>query len=428
MLGLSSGAQAIDLALSLALTAPRPGGPLFDPCDSEPPPPMSVVLLRGSFHGNCTRAAFSSSAVFRAHAQRETLCEFTAIYIEPDADAAAVDAAFAAHDAGGTAIVAVIVEPQQHFAAFAQLASPTAAALGAAAARRGMPVVCDEIWSGVHRTGGFLACVGWAAARCGRARKGAVRGRREAGGPPIARWLRPRRDSRDQGGRALRRRLRRCRRVPARRAARARRRARAKESSAPSASCRAHSGRLLPVRGRGFSYEVELRATAELAAAGWRRAASVATALALLHALWWGGALVLPPLRAPRPSTVSSRSTSLMMSCVGSSARSTAPPASPPRCASRCCPCRARERGVGRCRAASARRRRRRRGPPPPTGRCGAAPGLPRVAAAAAAAGRQRYLLDDGGHLPEYDEAAGELLAPAGGGGLPTRAPPTRRW
>ena len=49
-------------------------------------------------------------------------------------------------------------------------------------------------------------------------------------------------------------------------------------------------------------------------------------------------------------------------------------------------------------------------------------PGLPRVAAAAAA-GRQRYLLDDGGHLPEYDEAAGELLAPAGSGGLADARP-----
>ena len=197
VLGLSSGAQAIDLALSLALTAPRPGGPLFDPCDSEPPPPMSVVLLRGSFHGNCTRAAFSSSAVFRAHAQRETLCEFTAIYLEPDADAAAVDAAFAAHDAGSTAIVAVLVEPQQHFAAFARLASPTAAALGTAAARRGVPVICDEIWSGVHRTGSFLACTSGGLRPARHPRRGSPRRRARVPpricppGPSCARAFRP---------------------------------------------------------------------------------------------------------------------------------------------------------------------------------------------------------------------------------------------
>ena len=427
VLGLSSGAQAIDLALSLALTAPRPGGPLFDPCDSEPPPPMSVVLLRGSFHGNCTRAAFSSSAVFRAHAQRETLCEFTAIYLDPDADAAAVDAAFAAHDAGGTAIVAVVVEPQQHFAAFARLASPTAAALGAAAARRGVPVICDEIWSGVHRTGSFLACtsgglrpdmVVLAKGLCAGVAKQAALLLRD--GFDHAAILATRAAEPSAVGCAA---AAACLRAapPERVAARAR-----EVERAVGELSRAHGGRLLPVRGRGFSYEVELRATAELAAAGWGRAASVATALALLHALWWGGALVLPrPLRAPRrfhcelAIDVSDDELRRLFSALDGAAGVAAalrlallPFVALASVVSA---------AAGLLRPAAA------------AGAEGATttdgplrqphPGLPRVAAAAAAAGRQRYLLDDGGHLPEYDEAAGELLAPAGSGGLAEARP-----
>ena len=425
VLGLSSGAQAIDLALSLALTAPRPGGPLFDPCDSEPPPPMSVVLLRGSFHGNCTRAAFSSSAVFRAHAQRETLCEFTAIYLEPDADAAAVDAAFAAHDAGGTAIVAVVVEPQQHFAAFARLACPRPPR-GAAAARRSVPVICDEIWSGVHRTGGFLACtsdglrpdmVVLAKGLCAGVAKQAALLLRD--GFDHAAILATRAAEPSAVGRAAAAAC--LRAAPPERAA-----ARAKEVERAVGGACAHGGRLLPVRGRGFSYEVELRATAELPRrAG--RAASVATALALLHALG-GAARSCCRGRCARraDSTVSSRSTSQMRSCVGSSARSTAPPASPPRCASRCCPlsrsrawCRPRP-GCARPAAAGGAE-----GATTTDGPLRAPHLLPRVAAAAAAAGRQRYCSTTAATCPSM--RGGGRAVGAGGQRRPRRRAPRRR-
>ena len=81
ILGLHSGAEAIDQALALALCAPRPGGALH-PAPAGAPPLM-LVLLSGSFHGNCTRAAFSASAVFRAHPRRDALCEFEAAYLSP---------------------------------------------------------------------------------------------------------------------------------------------------------------------------------------------------------------------------------------------------------------------------------------------------------------------------------------------------------
>ena len=159
VLGLHSGAEAIDQALALALCAPRPGGALH-PAPAGGGPPLMLVLLEGSFHGNCTHAAFSASAVFRAHPRREALCDFEAAYLAPDANAAQVEAAFARHDAGEAAVVAVVLEAQQHFARFAALQPRTAAALQAAAARRGVPVLLDEIWSGVYRTGPFLARTG----------------------------------------------------------------------------------------------------------------------------------------------------------------------------------------------------------------------------------------------------------------------------
>ena len=126
VLGLHSGAEAIDQALALALCAPRPGGALH-PAPAGGGPPLMLVLLEGSFHGNCTRAAFSASAVFRAHPRREALCDFEAAYLAPDASAAQVEAAFARHDAGEAAVVAVVLEAQQHFARFAALQPRTAA-------------------------------------------------------------------------------------------------------------------------------------------------------------------------------------------------------------------------------------------------------------------------------------------------------------
>ena len=285
VLGLHSGAEAIDQALALALCAPRPGGALH-PAPTGSGPPLMLVLLEGSFHGNCTRAAFSASAVFRAHPRREALCDFEAAYLAPDASAAQVEAAFARHDAGEAAVVAVVLEAQQHFARFAALQPRTAAALQAAAARRGVPVVLDEIWSGVYRTGPFLALT----AQAGEATEEAAAA--EAAGtapppplllpsavvvakglsvglckhaallvrddllPPAAAAPRPAAPCALACSAALA-----CLAAapPAAVAAKARRlERRVRELAA------ARAATLLPVAGRGFSYEFELRATSEL--------------------------------------------------------------------------------------------------------------------------------------------------------------------
>lgn len=67
-----------------------------------------------------------------------------------------VEAAFARHDAGSARCVAVLFEPRQHFSRFAEPLPPTAEALMHAAARRGIATIADEVWSGVYRTGSFL--------------------------------------------------------------------------------------------------------------------------------------------------------------------------------------------------------------------------------------------------------------------------------
>lgn len=179
VLGLRTGAEAIDLALSLALMSPRPGGALLSsaqgatavasisaqsataPASTPPPrpppmPPLMLIVLNGSFHGNATRAAFSSSAVFRAHPQAATLCEFDVRYLTPNASAREIEAAFAPHDRGTASCVAIVLEAEQHFAKFSSLSACTAQALCAAATARGVPIIADEIWSGIFRTGHFL--------------------------------------------------------------------------------------------------------------------------------------------------------------------------------------------------------------------------------------------------------------------------------
>ena len=118
---------------------------------------LLLIVLRGSFHGNATRAAFSASAVFRAHPQARVLSEFDAVYLEPEASAEDISAAFALHDRGAAVCLAALYEPQQHFSAYASPSADALAHLRAEAAARGVPLIADEIWSGVHRTGPFLA-------------------------------------------------------------------------------------------------------------------------------------------------------------------------------------------------------------------------------------------------------------------------------
>ena len=152
VLGMRSGAEALDTALGLALT--------MTAASRKKDVPLMLIVLSGSFHGNATRAAFSASAVFRSHPHAPTLCEFDAIYLRPDADPDAIRAAFAKHDEGWASCLAVMFEPQQHFASFASPTAETLRALADAASTRGIPLIADEIWSGVHRTGPFLASCG----------------------------------------------------------------------------------------------------------------------------------------------------------------------------------------------------------------------------------------------------------------------------
>ena len=157
IMGMRSGAEALDTALSIALLAPRHGEAHRIVLHDSPPTRLMLIVLRGSFHGNATRASFSASAVFRAHPQAAALCEYDAYYLSPDASAHDIDAAFAPHDSRAAACVAVVFEACQHFAALTAISGATAGLLAEAAAVRGVPTIADEIWSGVYRTGDFLA-------------------------------------------------------------------------------------------------------------------------------------------------------------------------------------------------------------------------------------------------------------------------------
>ena len=186
ILGMHSGAEAFDLALSLALFAPRipAGAPHLDYLDSHgrnrkgrnkshecddrgdavavAPERLYLVLLEGSFHGNCTRSAFSASAVFRSQAARGGwaggLVDYDVVSISPDASAAEIGCAFAMHDHGEARCLAVAVEALQHHSRLVPLNPATAVALAREARARGVKLICDEIWSGVFRTGGFFGC------------------------------------------------------------------------------------------------------------------------------------------------------------------------------------------------------------------------------------------------------------------------------
>ena len=159
-LGLRSGAEAIDLALTLALMAPRQGFSSLAKKYVSPKvscAPLSIIVMEGSFHGNATRLAFSASAVFRRHSHAAALCELEAIYVKASACSKSISAAFERHDAGAVRCVAVLLEATQHFGELRAVAVPTARALCTEARSRGIAVIADEIWSGVFRTGRFTA-------------------------------------------------------------------------------------------------------------------------------------------------------------------------------------------------------------------------------------------------------------------------------
>ncbi|KAL3907910.1 MAG: hypothetical protein SGPRY_010002, partial [Prymnesium sp.] len=140
--------SAIDLALSLSLLS----------LPSPPPPalPLQLLLLHGSFHGNCTHAAFSSTSLFREQAHGSLLSEFEAVYLPPSSSEGEVEAAFSRHDAKQAICFAVLFEPLQHSSRFQPLPPPIAAALMREAQRRRIPCIADEIWSGLFRTGPFV--------------------------------------------------------------------------------------------------------------------------------------------------------------------------------------------------------------------------------------------------------------------------------
>lgn len=87
VLGMRSGAEAIDAALTIALQAARvsQGERGCTSLTMESSLPFMLVVLHGSFHGNCTRSAFSASAVFRSHSARQVLCEYDVVSLALDA-------------------------------------------------------------------------------------------------------------------------------------------------------------------------------------------------------------------------------------------------------------------------------------------------------------------------------------------------------
>lgn len=287
VMGMRSGAEAVDMALSLAWSSLQP--------QPSPTTPLMVIVLHGSFHGNCTRAAFSASAVFRAHPQAASLCEFEQTVLLPvDASAADIAKAFAPHDRGVCVCVAVIFEPQQHFAAFASPGTETMSQLVAAAAARRVPTIADEIWSGVYRTGSFLATpIRPSMIVLG---KGLSVGVGKHSVLLVERWRFSAFELLPPPPCALCCHVAHACLVAETDAAVA---ARAVElSELMTAHGVAASGWLLPVRGRGYSYEVELRATAAQSSNAIR---ILTCAVCWLYMLWARGLWMLPrPLRAPR--------------------------------------------------------------------------------------------------------------------------------
>lgn len=311
IVGLHSGAEAVDQALALALCVPRPidWQPALTPPTAikKTAPPLMLILLEGSFHGNCTHAAFNASAVFRMRSRRDTLCEFEVVYLRGDADSTEVEAAFAMHDSGIASVFAVIIETQQHFSRFATLRPHTAAALQEAAQRRAVPIFVDEIWSGVYRTGSFLSStapmVAGAASLLSPSAvvlaKGLSAGLTKHSALLVHHSLMPaaraiaalEHDSSIVSGAAVLA----CLEAEPPTIVKARVR-RLEQRVRTLGALRTDT--LLPVRGTGFSYEFELRATAELTPE-W--AASLVATCCLIYLLWWRGVLLLPrPLRRPR--------------------------------------------------------------------------------------------------------------------------------
>jgi len=111
VLGMRSGAEAIDAALSLAASCALAADATIP---SSTPLPLMLVTLHGCFHGNCTRASFSASDVFRSHSAAGVLVDFAVASVDADASAADVDEAFAEHDAGRAICAAVLLEPVRH--------------------------------------------------------------------------------------------------------------------------------------------------------------------------------------------------------------------------------------------------------------------------------------------------------------------------
>eukprot|EP00967_Tisochrysis_lutea_P026479 scaffold30546_cov34-Tisochrysis_lutea.AAC.5 len=118
---------------------------------------LFIITLHGGFHGNCTRAAFSASEVFRQSKAASVLVDMCVVGLAANATPEDVEGAFKSHDDGSSLCVAVLVEPVQHHSRLVRMESQTAAALNIAASRRGVPLISDEIWSGIYRTGDFLA-------------------------------------------------------------------------------------------------------------------------------------------------------------------------------------------------------------------------------------------------------------------------------
>ena len=87
------------------------------------------LIARLAARCSCPQTAFSSSAVFRSHAQARTLCEFEACYLPPDASAREIESALQRHDRGTASCVAIVLEAEQHFAKFTSLAVSTAQVL-----------------------------------------------------------------------------------------------------------------------------------------------------------------------------------------------------------------------------------------------------------------------------------------------------------
>ena len=146
------GSTAVEVAMKMAVQHWRHRG--------EPRRTL-FLALENAYHGDTFGAMAAGSTALFHGAFAELLCEVAHLPVpssetEVEACVAALERAL---EADGERVAAMIVEPILQGAGGMRIHPPAyLAAVRAATARHGIPLVADEIFTGFGRTGRFLAC------------------------------------------------------------------------------------------------------------------------------------------------------------------------------------------------------------------------------------------------------------------------------